>query len=342
MPRVLTARELNRAMLARQGLLERFDAPLPRVLGRIGGIQAQYAPSMYIGLWSRVAGLERAAVTRGLERRSLVQGTLLRSTIHLVARRDYWPLALAVREQRRAWWRRATKRTADMDAAAERVRAELAGGRVASRAQLEALLGKDVFHGIGLWVELVRVPPSGTWERRRADLFALAEDWIGPPEVPGDPLEALVLGYLRGFGPASRDEIARFAGLRVGDLAPPLARLELRRFAAEDGAELLDLPRAPLPDSDTPAPPRFLPTFDATLLGHARRALAIREEDRPRIFSTRTPQSFPTFLVDGTVAGTWRERDGRVELDPWRPLTRAQRDALDEEGARLAEYLGGP
>jgi hypothetical protein len=340
MPRVLTQRELNRAVLARQGLLERFRAPLPRVLKRIGGIQAQYAPSMYIGLWSRVEGLERAAVTRGLERRTLVQATLLRSTIHLVSRADYWPLALAIRDGRRAWWRRATKRTADMDAAAARVCTALRG-RTAPRRELEELLGKDVFHGIGLWVDLVRAPPSGTWERRRADLFALAEEWIGPPDVtPADALDTLVRRYLQGFGPATRNEVASFAGLRVGDVAPALERLELRRFAAEDGAELLDLPRAPLPAADTPAPARFLPTWDATLLGHARRALIIREQDRARIFSSRTPQSFPTFLVDGTVAGTWRERDGRIELDAWRPLAASERRALEEEGERLARYLG--
>src|SRR5262245_27092685 len=116
--RTLSQRELNRALLARQGLLERYDAPLPRVLSRIGGIQAQYAPSMNIGLWSRVKDLERDALTQGLEKRQLIQATLMRSTIHLVARADYWPLALAIREGRQTWWRQATRRTIDMDGAA--------------------------------------------------------------------------------------------------------------------------------------------------------------------------------------------------------------------------------
>src|SRR3954453_17320003 len=140
--RTLTQRELNRALLARQGLLERYDMPLPRVLSRIGGIQAQYAPSMYIGLWSRVKDLNRDAVTRGLERRSLVQATLMRSTIHLVAKADYWPLALAIREGRRGWWRSARKTTIDMDAVAETARRALADGPL-KRAELEALVGKD-------------------------------------------------------------------------------------------------------------------------------------------------------------------------------------------------------
>src|SRR5215207_7076924 len=107
MPRTLSERELNRALLARQMLLERVKAPIPRVLERMGGLQAQYAPSMYIGLWSRVEGLERDAVTRALERRKVVHGTLLRSTIHRVSARDYWPFALATHEARRERWLRA-------------------------------------------------------------------------------------------------------------------------------------------------------------------------------------------------------------------------------------------
>jgi hypothetical protein len=329
--RTLSQRELNRALLARQGLLERYDAPLPRVLSRTGGIQAQYAPSMYIGLWSRVQGLERHAVTQGLERRSLIQATLMRSTIHLVAKADYWPLALAIRAGRRAWWR-ATKPTIDMDAAAATARAALRAGPL-KRAELEALVGKEAFHGLGLWLDMVRVPPSGTWERRRADLYGLAEAWVGPPkEEPG----LLVRRYLQGFGPSTRQEIASFAGIKVTELN--LEGLDLRRFEAEDGAELLDVPRAPLPSADTPAPPRFLPTWDATLLVHARRALIIREEDRPRIFNTKLPQSLPTYLLDGTVAGTWRFADGRVRLDPW--YEHEDRDALEEEAEALAQYLG--
>jgi hypothetical protein len=334
--RTLTQRDLNRALLARQGLLERLSAPLPRALERVGGIQAQYAPSMYIGLWSRVKGIEREALTSALERRTVVQATLMRSTIHLVSRADYWPLALAIREARRVSWRRATKSGVDMDTAAAQAREALAG-RALRRAELEALIGKEAFHGLGLWLDMVRVPPSGTWERRRADLYGLAEEWVGPPRAE-EPQATLVRRYLKGFGPATRNEIANFAGIPAGELA--LDGLELRRFEAEDGAELLDLPRAPLPEADTPAPPRFLPTWDAALLGHTRRALVIHEEDRARIFSSKTPHSFPTFLVDGTVAGTWRFEDGAVALDPWRPLPAADRRAVEQEAEALAEYLG--
>jgi hypothetical protein len=338
--RRLTQRELNRAVLARQRLLERSRDPLPRVLERMGALQAQYAPSMYIGLWSRVDGFERDALTAALERRSVVQGTLLRSTIHLVSRRDWWPFAVAVRSARRSWWLRVarTGRTEDdMVRSAAALREHLRDGPLPRKA-IEELVGKDAFGGIGLWIDLVRAPPSGTWERRRADLFAHAESWVGPCEASEeDGLELLARRYLGAFGPASVAQFADWAGLRITIARPVLESVASRRFVDEAGAELLDLPRAPLPDPDTPAPVRFLPTWDATLLGHARGAGILPEEHRPRIFSTKMPQSLPTYLVDGRVAGAWRHDDGRIVLDPFERLDAADRRALEEEGERLAE-----
>jgi hypothetical protein len=340
--RTLTQRELNRALLARQLLLERASASVPRALERMAGLQAQYAPSMYIGLWSRLEGLARDDVTRALERRSAVQGTLMRSTIHLVAARDYWPLAVAIRRGRRDWWLRVhggNPSAREMAAAARRLRRRLADGTL-RRAEIDELLGKGSVwtNGVGMWLDLVRVPPSGTWKRRRADLYAAAEDWLGPENAtPEQAMEHLVRRYLAGFGPASRKEIANWAGLPVKQISPALERLRLRRFRAEDGEELLDLPRTPLPDPETPAPVRFLPVWDATLLAHARRAGILREEDRPRVFSTRTPQSTATFLVDGVVAGTWRYEKGRVRLEPFGRLDASARRDLGEEAERLAE-----
>ena len=335
---MLSRRALNRALLARQLLLERSSASLPGVLECIGGIQAQYAPSMYIGLWSRVSGFSRDDLTGALERRAVVQGTLMRATIHLVSARDYWPFALAIRERRRTWWRRVANGGATSDevpAAAHRLRAALAGGTL-SRKEVEAVLGSAPFAGVGLWVDLVRAPPSGTWARRRADLFAAAEDWLGPPEVtPEAGLERLVRRYLGGFGPAAPKDIASFGGLGVGDVVPVLSRLRLRRFVDEQGAELVDLVGAPLPDPDTPAPVRFLPTWDASLLVHARRTGILPEEYRARIFNTKMPQSVATFLVDGAVAGTWRHERGRIEIDPFDPLDRSVRRAVDREAEQL-------
>ena len=341
MERVLTHRELNRAVLARQLLLERARTPLPRALERVAGIQAQYAPSMYIGLWSRLEGFERDSLTRALERRTVVQGTLMRATIHLVSAADWWPFTAGVREARREWWNRATGRgltRRQMLAAARKLDARLAESSM-SRAEIQELLGKDAAHDVGMWLTMVRVPPSGTWERRRADLFGAAAEWLGPCRADEDEgIELLVRRYLGGFGPATRKEIANWAGLRVAQLEPALEGIRLRSFRSEDGEELLDLPRAPLPDPDTPAPVRYLPTWDTTLLAHARRARILPEEHRPKIFSTKMPQSAPTFMVDGQVAGIWRHEKDRIRLEPFGRLRRAVRAELEEEGARLAAF----
>jgi len=308
----------------------------------MGGLQAQYAPSMYIGLWSRLEAFERDALTRGLEARSVIQGTLMRSTIHLVSAADYWPLAIAVRDARRQSWLRATRgepSAAEMEAAAERLREALAGGGTLRRKEIDALLGKPAARGIGVWVDLVRAPPSGTWERRRADLYALAEDWLAPVDItPGAAAEHLVRRYLGAFGPATVKDVVSFTGLPPTDLAPTLDRLELRRFRSEDGQQLLDLPRAPLPDPETPAPVRFIGTWDASLLVHARRTGVLPEEHRPRIFHVKAPQSYPTFLVDGAVAGTWRHEKGGLELSPFGRLDAGTRRELEAEAERLAAF----
>ncbi len=339
--RMLTTRELNRALLARQLLLERRRLSPVQAVERIGGLQTQYAPSAYIGLWSRVEGFERRQLTRALERRTLVQGTLLRETIHVVSASDYWPFALGTRQARREWWLRASRHDVDADhleRAAARLRRLLTDGP-RPRAELQGELSAAEWRGVGNWLDLVRVPPSGTWERRRADVYAAAEEWLGPAQTtPEHGLELLASRYLGAFGPAAPAEIASWAGTPVVALAPALARLDLRRFRDEQGRELVDLPRAPLPDPETPAPVRFLPTWDATLLVHARRTQILPEGYRPRVFDVKTPHSVPTFLVDGQVAGTWRYERGRVGLEPFSRLPRDTRRELDEEAERLAAF----
>ena len=176
--------------------------------------------------------------------------------------------------------------------------------------------------------------------RRRADLFTAAEDWVGPaPEMTGEAAASqLVRSYLAGFGPASRADIASYTGLPRRELGPALERLTLRVFGSEDGEKLLDVPRAALPDPERPAPVRFLPTWDATLLVHARRARILPEEHRPKIFHVRNPHSDAVFLVDGAVAGTWKHRDGQIELQPFVALDRAGQRELRAEADRLAAF----
>jgi hypothetical protein len=324
--------------------------PLPRALERIGGIQDQYAPSAYIRLWSCLDGFERDALTRALERRSVVQATLMRSTIHVVSARDFWPFAAGTRRARNEWWLRTHRPHAqrvDLDAVRAALH-EFTAGTTRTRDELVSHLRRFDPPGApanlawsGADVALVRVPPSGTWEKRRANLYALAEEWLGPPPAAlseDDGLEHLARRYLAAFGPATRNDLAQWAGVQVSFLAGALERLKLRRFRDDVGRELLDAPRAPLPDPDTPAPVRFLPTWDATLLVHARRTGVLPEEYRPRIFSTKTPNSFGTFLVDGAVAGTWRYERGRVVTRAFGPLAPETKRELEGEAERLAAF----
>jgi hypothetical protein len=343
---VLGERALNRALLARQGLLERASLPLPVAIERIGCVQDQYAPSGYIGLWSRLAGFERAALTTALERRRVVQATLMRMTIHLASRRDFWPIALALRQPRRDWWLRATGRAGDeraMVEAAGRVRDLLADGpRRRSGIVSELGLDSGTWNGVGLWLDLVRVPPSGTWDRRRADLYGLAEQWVGPPPdgfTAAAGTELLIRRYLAAFGPASASDVTAFTGLGPATIGPALERMRLRMFRDERGGALHDVARAPLPDPATPAPVRFLPTWDATLLVHARRTQILPEPLRSRVFHVRAPQSVATFLVDGRVAGTWRHEGGRVVTEPFARLSDEIRDELEGEAERLAGFI---
>ena len=342
--RVLGERELNRAVLARQLLLERSRLRPAVAIERLGGLQTQYAPSGYIGLWSRLEGFARADLTRALERRAVVQGTVMRSTIHTVSARDYPLFVAGVRAARREWWLRANRRQIAPETVAEaaaRARALLAGGPLRRR-ELVRELGVDsaVWNGIGLWVDLLRAPPSGTWEQRRADLYVAAEDWLPPATAEAeDGLDHLLRRYLGGFGPAAVRDIADWAGVPARALDGAVERLAPRRFRDERGAVLIDLHRAPLPDAATPAPVRFLPTWDATLLVHARRTQILPERFRPLVFSTKTPQSVPTFLVDGQVAGTWRHEGGRIVTQPFEPLPAAAGREVGAEAARLAAFM---
>lgn len=344
--RVLTTRQLNRALLARQLLLERSTAPLTRALEQIGGLQAQYAPSAYVALWSRLYDFKRETLTKALEQRRAVQGTLMRATIHIVSRRDFPLLASAVRRGRQRSWLRAQSKQLkdiDMDAVVARLRNHLSKGPRRYQ-ELLKLFQADGFPRIalvsaGMWVDLVRVPPSGTWESRRADLYGLADDWFDgsrPTEARG--LEHLVRRYLGGFGPASLNDIANWAGLAVTALRPVIGSMRLIRFRDEQGRELLDLSGAPLPDPDIPAPVRFIPTWDATLLAHARRTQILPERYRHLVFSTKTPHSVSTFLVDGAVAGTWHYDKGRIRLEPFGRLAASARRELEEEAKRLAAF----
>ncbi len=344
--RVLTARHLNRALLARQMLLERSSARLTDVMERMGGIQTQYAPAGYIGLWSRMSGFDRPMLTQALTDRSAIQATIMRATIHMVSAADYWPMTAGIRRIRREWFEKVTRRDIagmDTDAVAAAVRAELADGPLPMKELTERMVARGfpppAARWAGMWVDLVRVPPSGTWERRRADVYGLADAWLPPVGVTeAEGMAHLVRRYLGAFGPAAHNDIASWMGASVAQVRGVAESMDLRRLRTDDGIELVDLPDGALPDPDTPAPPRFIAVWDAMLLVHARRTQVLPEAFRPLIFNTKAPHSFNTFLLDGQVAGTWRADRDEIQLTPLRPLSADEQQSLDEEAHRLEAF----
>lgn len=336
----LTPRELRLSLLARQSLLSRADISVPALLGQVGGLQTQYAPSGYVGLWSRLAGFQRETLTRALGMRTVIQATLMRSTIHLVPAHEYWLYAMGVRRARRDWWLRAHRdpsAVGAMESQADALRTALRDGP-RTVAELEKVTGGRL-GDVGAWVDLVRVPPSGTWERRRANLLGLAETWIGPNVATEEQgLEHLVRAYLRGFGPASYRDMSSWAGVPVAPLREAAARLDLQTFRDVGGRKLVDIPDGKLPPADTPTPVRFLPHWDANLLVHARRTELLPEAHRPRIFSSRTPFSVGTVLVEGVVAGSWRWHDGGIDVEPFERLSAAATREVAAEAERLEAF----
>ncbi|HEX5468385.1 MAG TPA: winged helix DNA-binding domain-containing protein [Gaiellaceae bacterium] len=344
--RTLTGRELNRALLARQLLLERSPKSVTQALETTGGLQTQNAVSGYVGLWSRLQKFEVGDLTKALEIRRAVQGTLMRNTIHLVSAKDYPLLAAGTRPSRRASFLRGHKRNLgekDVDRAIAAAKKALAGTSL-SRGELKPIVASSpLWNGVNACADVVRAPPSGTWERRRADIYALAEDWLGPIEATEEQgLVHLLRRYLQAFGPAPLGDAANWAGVPPKKLDLAAGKLRPRTFEDEQGKELLDLPRAPLPAVDAPAPVRFLPSWDAITLAHARRTGVLPEEYRPIVFNTQTPQSVATFLVDGAVAGKWSvkrsAKKAELLVEPFDKLSARAAKEVEAEGDRLVRF----
>jgi DNA glycosylase AlkZ-like len=338
--RVLTRRELNRATLARQLLLERRRLPLVRAVERVAGLQAQWAPAPYVGLWTRLEGFRRGTLERGLGSRRLVRAVLMRGTIHLVSHADYGLFGAAVASP--PWLRPEAEAIAD--GLHDAIRAFGASPR--SRAEIEEYLvrehGMSLEHAPALWYglrtrgRLTHAPETGLWKQPRTTTYVTIDP---PPAEQAAARVELVRRYLAAFGPATRADVAEWSGLRVGDLEPPLAALEsLRRFRDERGRELLDLPRAPLPPADARAPVRLLPRFDNLVLSHKDRTRVVPEEYRGAV--VEGGMVYATFLVDGVVAGLWRVERGRIRIEPFAPLPRTARRELEDEAARLEGWLG--
>ena len=349
-PPVLTNAELNRATLARQLLLERSAAAVPAAIERLAGLQAQEPKHPFIGLWTRIAGFDRDDLRRALHAREVVRATLMRSTLHLMSAADYAALRMSMQPPRSVALRGLGARAAglDPDEVLPAARQLLDGAPLAFdeiRARLQEQFPEVNDRALGYAVRtllpLVMVPSEDArWGFERVARFALADEWLGAPPGDGDPA-ALARRYLGAFGPASAADLQTWSG--VGGMRTVLGgmRDELEVFADERGRELFDLPGAPRPDAGVPAPPRFLPEFDNLVLAHDDRSRVIADEHRALV-TTKNLRVRATFLVDGSVAGTWtidvKRKLATLRIAPFATLGTRVRAALAEEGEALVRF----
>ena len=354
--RVLSLRELNRALLARQLLLERERIPVVRAVEALAGLQGQWAPSPYVALWSRLAGFEREQLQRPLDRGDIVKTTLMRATLHLVSAREYPAYSLATLDGRFGAWRPSGgPAIADLREVHDRVlrfAARTARSREEIREHIAEHMPSDAkderLRNWLLWAAvatsgLVWEPAGAHWEHRQLARFVAPSARLRETPDADAAYELVVRRHLGAFGPATVQDIAAWSSVRAPRIRAALARVRgLVRFTDDRGRELYDLAKAPRPPEETPAPARFLARFDAAVLGHAapERTRILPEAFRKQvIFSAEV---WPTFLVDGLVAGRWgigaTRKEAILELKPFRRLARGERAALVEEGERLARF----
>jgi hypothetical protein len=359
---LLSRRALNRATLARQLLLARAALSATEAVEHLVGMQAQAPSAPYVGLWSRLEGFLPDALATPLAERQVVRASLMRATIHLVTVRDW----LTLRPLTQSVLVRSFSSTAfarnvagvDLDELLAMARVFLEE-RPRTRAQLGPLLrerwpdrdAESLAYAVTSHLPLVQVPPRGLWGTSGPPAWTTAESWLGhDPDLdvaaatltsPHGVLDEMVLRYLGAFGPASVRDVQTWSGLtRLREVVDRL-RPRLRTFCDEHGTELFDLPDAPRPDSETPAPPRFLPEFDNILLSHADRSRVIVDARRPPLFPGNGGV-MGTLLVDGLFQATWRiVRQGgaaRLVITPFTQLPSADLAAISGEGTRLLAF----
>jgi hypothetical protein len=355
---VLSRRSLNRALLERQLLLRRADMPAEDAIEHLIALQAQEPFDPYTALWSRLNGF-RAEELAGLllDRRAVRANAMMRTTIHLLTARDWLalrPVLQIVQERGFTTGSPFGRQLKGLD-----IDEVVAAGRALldEKPRTNSVIGKllkerwpdrdatSLGYAVRYLLPLVQIPPRGIWGKGGLPVLATAETWLGRSVGTDTSPDAMILRYLAAYGPASVMDIQAWCWLtRLGPILERL-RPQLRTFRDENGKELFDVPDGPLPDPETPAPPRFLPTFDNVVLSHKDRSRIIGD---PKEWAVDGGQFDPIFLrgsvlVDGFVHSGWRvERDGdraTLVVMPARPYERGDREAVAEEATRLLEFL---
>ena len=349
---VLTRRRLNRATLARQMLLRQSRSTASTTEPRSRGLQAQEPRPPFPGLWTRLQGFRRQDLHRALHERTVVRGTLMRGTLHLLSAADYITHRMTLQPM-------LSKNLALLGTRAEglaeeevlRVARALLDERPRTFGELRAAL-VEAFPGVNdralgftvrMRLPLVMIPTEDRWGFPADSRFGLAERWLGTPVSDEANTEALVLRYLAAFGPATAGYVQQWSGLQ--GIKPVLESLRprLALFQDERGRTLFDLPDAPRPAEETPAPPRFLPEFDNLVLSHADRTRVLADEHRQFVLGAKNGRIPATFLVDGWVAGTWRverkKQAATLAITPFAALPKSAAAALGEDGDALVRFL---
>ncbi|WP_138754636.1 winged helix DNA-binding domain-containing protein [Paenibacillus sinopodophylli] len=348
---LLSTKQLNRALLHRQMLLERSNVTALEAIEQLVGIQAQAPTPPYFALWTRLENFQHEELSSLFINREVVRIALMRSTIHLVSAKDGMGLRPVVQpvleKSLQSTYRKALHGIELAPIAHEGCR--LVEEDPITFNELGKLLAEKwpdlapsvLSAVVRTLVPLVQVPPRGIWGSSGQAAHTSAESWLGKSLAQPPSLESMLLRYLGAFGPASIKDMQRWSGLSKLRETVEALRPKLSTYTDEQGNELFDLPNAPLPKEDTEAPPRFLSEFDNMLLSYDNRSRIINECHKPLVFTVNGIIR-STILIDGFVCGTWRieqtNESASLHIHPFEKLSPAEREALTAEGAKLLAF----